>query len=86
MRAELPQSKSERAFFEQHNIEENKFDSYEAAQAFFKEQGLEVVKEAEQDYSTLSVMPNLIKALPEEVRNSNERPPKLQVTWMLKAV
>lgn len=86
MRAELPQSKGERVFFEQHNIEENKFDNYETAEAFFKEQGFELVKEAVPDYNSLSVMPMLIKVLPEEVRNSKEPPPKVQATWMLKAI
>jgi O-methyltransferase involved in polyketide biosynthesis len=85
-RAELPQSKSEQSFFEQHNIEENKFDGYEAAQAFFKDQGFEVVKEAVPDYQSLSVMPNLMKVLPQELRNSKEPPPKIQATWMLKAI
>jgi O-methyltransferase involved in polyketide biosynthesis len=84
MRATLPQSSSEAAFFEQHQIEENKFDSYEAAKVFFEEQGFELVKEAVLDYGSLSVMPNLMKVLPEEIRNSKEPPPKVQATWMLK--
>jgi hypothetical protein len=84
MRATLPQSKSEATFFEQHQIEENKFDNYEAAKQFFEEQGFELVKEAVPDYESLSVMPNLMKVLPEEVRNSKEPPPKVQATWMLK--
>jgi len=86
MTASLPQSKSETAFFEQHNIEENKFESYEAAQTFFREQGFEIVKEAVPDYQGLSVMPQLLKVLPEGVRNSKEPPPKIQATWMLKAI
>lgn len=84
MRATLPQSKGEAAFFEQHQIEENKFDSYDAAKLFFEEQGFELVKEAVPDYQSLSVMPNLMKVLPEEIRNSKEPPPKVQATWMLK--
>jgi O-methyltransferase involved in polyketide biosynthesis len=86
MTASLPQSKSEAAFFEQHNIEENKFESYEAAEAFFKEQGLEMVKEAEPNYNDLSVMPHLLKVLPEEARNSKKPPPKIQATWMLQTM
>jgi len=86
MTAKMPQSKSEAEFLEQHNIEENKFDSYEAAQIFFKEQGFEIVTEAVPDYAGLSVMPHLLKVLPEEVRNSKEPPPKIQATWMLKAI
>jgi O-methyltransferase involved in polyketide biosynthesis len=86
LRAKLPQSKSETAFFEQHNIEENKFESYHEAKTFFEEQGFEFVKEAVPDYQSLSVLPQLMKLLPEEVRNSKEPPPKIQATWMLKAI
>jgi O-methyltransferase involved in polyketide biosynthesis len=85
MRAELPQSKGETSFFEQHQIEENKFKSYEAAQAFFDEQGFRLVKEAVPDYQSLSVMPQLMASLPPEIRNSNEPPPRIQCTWMLEA-
>ena len=84
--AQLPQSKSEAAFFQQHNIEENKFESYEAAQAFFKEQGFELIKEAVPNYQELTVMPHLLQVLPEEVRNSQKPPPRIQATWMLKAI
>lgn len=84
--ATIPQSDSEAAFLAQHNTEENKFDSYEAAESFFREQGFELVKEAVIDYRQLSSMPHLIKFLPEEARNSKEPPPKIQATWMLKTV
>jgi O-methyltransferase involved in polyketide biosynthesis len=86
MLVQLPQSESERSFFEQHNIEDNKFDSYESARTFFAEHGFEVVSEAEPDYENLSVMPHLLKVLPEEVRNSKQPPPKIQATWMLRAI
>jgi O-methyltransferase involved in polyketide biosynthesis len=86
VRTILPQSESEKAFFEQHNLEENKFEDWEAAQTFFKEQGFELIREAAPNYAELSVMPHLLKVLPEEARNSKEPPPKIQATWMLKAV
>jgi O-methyltransferase involved in polyketide biosynthesis len=86
MTERLIQSKSEAAFFEQHQIEENKFESYKAAQAFFEEQGLEMVKEAAPNYEEMSAMPHLLKALPQELRNSKEPPPKIQSTWMLRAL
>jgi O-methyltransferase involved in polyketide biosynthesis len=86
MTASLPQSESEAAFHERHNIEGNKFDSYEAAQAFFEQQGFQLIKEAIPDYQKLSVMPHLLKVLPQKVRNSKEPPPKIQATWMLKAL
>jgi O-methyltransferase involved in polyketide biosynthesis len=86
LRADIPQRDGERRFFEQHHIEENKFDSYEAARAFFAEQGFEVVAEAVPDYQGLSVLPKLLEVLPEEARNRQEPPPKIQATWMLRAV
>jgi O-methyltransferase involved in polyketide biosynthesis len=85
-RVNLPQSKGEAAFFEQHNIEENKFDSYESAEVFFKEQGFELVKEAVPNYQELSVVPHLMKVMPPEMRDSKSPPPKIQATWMLKAI
>lgn len=84
IRNAMPKSKSEAEFLEQHRIEENKFDSYEAAETFFKQQGFEIVKEADIDFKELSVVPYLLKTLPPEVRNSKNPPPKIQATWMLK--
>lgn len=86
IRNAIPKSSSEAAFHEQHQIEDNKFDSYEAAKVFFKQQNFEVVKEASVDFKTLSVIPHLIKALPPEARESKNPPPKIQATWMLKAI
>jgi O-methyltransferase involved in polyketide biosynthesis len=83
MMASLPQSQSEVAFMEQHHIEENKFESYEAARSFFEEQGFEIVKEAALDFQKLSATRHLMKVLPEEIRNSKKPPPKIQATWML---
>ncbi len=80
----VPYTSSERSFFEQHSIEDNKFESFESARSFFKSQGFEIVTEAEPDYQSLSVIPHLMKVLPEELRNRKEPPPKMQVTWMLK--
>lgn len=83
MQAQLPTSKSEAHFLEQHNIEENKFKNYEAAKAFFDEQGFTIAKEAVPNYQQLSVAPKLMEALPPEMRNSKEPPPRIQYTWML---
>lgn len=82
----IPQSKQETQFFEQHHIEENKFDSYEAARTFFEDAGFEFVKEAVTDYSQLSAMPHLISTLPPEAMDNKGGPPKIQATWMLRAV
>ena len=82
----VPQSKSEVAFFEQHNLEENKFESFEGAHAFFREQGFEFVTEALPNFQSMSALPHLLKAMPEKMRDSKQPPPKIQATWMLKAV
>jgi O-methyltransferase involved in polyketide biosynthesis len=83
MRAVIPQSKREAEFFEEHRIEENKFDSYAAARAFFEEQGFTVLKEARPNFRELSVLPHLQATMPEAVKNSKQPPPKIQATWML---
>jgi O-methyltransferase involved in polyketide biosynthesis len=84
----IPQSSGEAAFFEQHHIEENKFESYESATAFFREQGLEVVVEATPHPEGLSALPHLMNVLPEAFRNQPQAEglPKIQATWMLKAI
>lgn len=83
--AKMPQSQSEKEFMTQHQVEENKFDSYEAAATFFRSLGFDIVAEAVPDLGSMSVLPELMKVMPEEVRNSKEPPPKIQATWMLKA-
>jgi len=47
-------------FLEQHNIEENKFTSFDDATAFFARMGFTVEREAELDYGTLSSLPHLL--------------------------
>lgn len=84
IRDAMPKSSSEAAFHEQHRIEENKFDSYEAAEAFFNEQGFELVKKASVNVRTLSVIPHLLKVLPPEARDGKSEPPKIQETWLLR--
>lgn len=83
--AQIPQSESEAAFFQQHKIEENKFESYEAAQTFFKAQGFELVQEAVPNDAALSTLPQLLKALPKDAQTGRGLP-KIQATWMLQAV
>jgi O-methyltransferase involved in polyketide biosynthesis len=85
MQKTIPQSKGEEAFFEQHKIEDNKFDSYEQAETFFKEQGLTVLKEAAPNYGEMSVLPYLLETMPPAMRESKGAPPKIQATWMLGA-
>ncbi len=82
----LPQSEKEAAFFEQHKIEENKFDNYEAAEAFFNQQGFKLVREAVPDYVNMSALPYLKEAMPASMRDMQGPPPKIQATWMLATI
>lgn len=71
-------------FLDQHRVEEKKFDSFEAAEAFFARMGFVVDKEAEPDYASLSTMPYLLKsATPEQLLKGRELG-KIQATWRLK--
>lgn len=83
MQRAITQSKREAAFFQEHRIEENKFESYEEARVFFEEQGLKVLKEAEPNFKELSVLPKLMETMPQELRENRKPPPKIQATWML---
>jgi O-methyltransferase involved in polyketide biosynthesis len=80
------QGEREKQFFEQHNIEENKFGSMEEAEAFFNEMGFRVVKEAEPDYSNVSGMEELMKLLSPEMVAKMQQAGKKHTTWMLEAV
>ncbi|NIG56035.1 hypothetical protein [Chitinophaga sp. Cy-1792] len=71
-------------FFEKHQIEEKKFDSYEAAKAFFEDQGFELDKVAVSDTSLLTTLPYLLKTLrPEQLEKLRQRS-KTRETWRLK--
>lgn len=74
-----------REFFEQHNIEDNKFESFDEARKFFDTAGFEIDKEADLNYRELSTFKyfyeNLSKS-PEVA--SYKRSGKMQATWRLR--
>jgi O-methyltransferase involved in polyketide biosynthesis len=71
-------------FFDQHQIEENKFESFEAAEDFFKSQGFAIDKRAITDYSKSTALHYLLQtARPEQLANSR-RIGKVNETWRLK--
>lgn len=87
-----------RAWSKEHGLEEKKFESFEAAEAFFQIRGLQKEKEATQDYSRLTSFPQFLKATnhqsavgplaPHSVGRPSDflrRPgrPRLQSTWQL---
>lgn len=75
-----------RAFFGQHKIEENKFDSFEAAETFFRRMGFEIEKEAEADRSKLSALNHFLNSVSKEEMGMFQNAPKMQKTWGLKPV
>jgi O-methyltransferase involved in polyketide biosynthesis len=72
------------AFFEQHQIEENKFNSFEEAETFFKRMGFVIDKVADNDRSELSAMKYFLKNVTEEELLNLRKKGKIQTTWRLR--
>jgi len=71
-------------FLDQHNIEENKFESFEAAAAFFKNEGFVIDKEAEPNYSKLSSVPYMLQSATQEQLAQLNTTGRIHTTWRLK--
>jgi hypothetical protein len=76
----------ERKFFEKHQIEENKFASFEEAKAFFTTAGFIIDKIAEPDHSKLSSLKYIRENMSPGQFAGRKRPGKYQETWRLKVV
>ncbi|HTR81515.1 MAG TPA: hypothetical protein VMM58_07775 [Bacteroidota bacterium] len=79
-------SKEEKEFSAQHRIEENKFDSMEAARKFFQDAGFAVEKEAETDRSKLTSLEYLLKSASIFQLLKFRKRGKIQATWRLRPV
>jgi hypothetical protein len=77
-------SEHTRKFFDKHNIEANKFDSFAAAESFFNRMGFVIDKAAETDRSKISSMKYLLKNAPPEKLLELRNRGKVQKTWRLK--
>jgi O-methyltransferase involved in polyketide biosynthesis len=71
-------------FFEQHRVEENKFETFDEAKEFFNRMGFELDKEAEIDYSTMTAINQLIKYATAEDINKMRKMEKVHAIWRLK--
>jgi len=71
-------------FFEQHQIEKNKFDSFEDARAFFKKMGFRIDKEADVKNSKLSSLKYFLKSTSIRQLFKIRRAGKIQATWLLR--
>ena len=71
-------------FLDKHHVEENKFDSIEDAEDFFKKAGFVIDKEAAPDYSKVSAVSYMLKnATPDQV-TALGKTGKIHATWRLK--
>ncbi|HEX2605731.1 MAG TPA: hypothetical protein VHK91_00065 [Flavisolibacter sp.] len=68
----------------EQRIEDNMFDSFEAAEQFFQRNDFEVDKEAEVDIPAISSIPYLVRHTTPEQLDEMRRHPKIQATWRLK--
>ena len=73
-------------FFDEHRIEDNKFDSFEEAAAIFRKAGFEVDKEATPDYSKTTAMKYLLESADPGQLNAVGKAGKIHATWRLKLV
>jgi hypothetical protein len=71
-------------FFEQHNIEENRFESFEEAEIFFKRMGFVIDKEANIERAQLSSIKYLLKNSTIEQLSKLKNAGKIQTTWRLR--
>jgi len=71
-------------FFEQHQLEANKFESFKDAAAFFTNMGFIVEKEAKINRSQLSSVKYLMKSLTFRQLFKFHNVGKMQTTWRLK--
>jgi O-methyltransferase involved in polyketide biosynthesis len=71
-------------FFDQHHIEDNKFESFEAAEAFFNEAGFVIDKVAETDHSKTTSLEYLLKTATREQLEEGRKMGKINATWRLK--
>jgi O-methyltransferase involved in polyketide biosynthesis len=71
-------------FAKQHNIEENKFESMQEAEEFFKTAGFVIDKKAKPDFSKLTALNYVFKSATEQQVQQLQKIGKIQATWRLK--
>ena len=71
-------------FLDKHHVEENKFDSIEDAEDFFKKAGFVIDKEAAPDYSKVSAVSYMLKNATQDQVTALGKTGKIHATWRLK--
>lgn len=80
----IKQEENVKAFTDLHNIENNKFSSFDDAREFFGRNGFVVDQEENLDVSLLSSFRHLSGILPENMKSMGNNVQKLQTTWRLR--
>ena len=73
-----------KAFKDRHNIEDNKFSSFEEARQFFEKNGFFVDQEESLDITQLSSYQYVSKLAPPSVETEGGKSPKLRTSWRLR--
>lgn len=73
-------------FLEKHKTEENKFNSFDEAEEFFRSMGFEIDKEANVDYARLTSLKYILNGNIQENFTAYQNFPKTQKTWRLKSI
>ncbi|MGD0757060.1 MAG: class I SAM-dependent methyltransferase [Bacteroidales bacterium] len=71
-------------FFLQHNIENNKFNSFEEAEAFFRRMGFIIDKEANINHSEVSSIKHFLKSVNSQQLIKIRKADKIRATWRLR--
>lgn len=71
-------------FFDQHRIEENKFESFEAAEGFFSRAGFVIDREAQTDNSKITALKYLLESATDAQLSVLKKAGRTQATWRLK--
>ena len=71
-------------FYDAHNIEENKFESFVEAEKLFREAGLVIDKATGSNYTNLNGLEGFLSTASKEQVNIIENASKIRATWRLK--
>jgi O-methyltransferase involved in polyketide biosynthesis len=74
------------AFYQEHDLHENRFDSFEEAENFFKKMGFKIEMEANVDYGKMQSLNKFMQYSTPEDRERMKDAGRLQATWCLKPI
>lgn len=83
---EIKRDEQWKAFYAQHQIHEKMFDSFEAAEIFFRKMGFEIEKVAARDHARLTGLPHVVENATEEQLHKMRAAGRIRATWRLKPV